>query len=285
MREQLIRLFWISRPVSWVNTAYPFAAGYLLGGGGFDWLLFVGTVFFLIPYNLLMYGVNDVFDYASDVQNPRKGGVEGASVAKAHHRSVLVAAGSITAPFVLILLLLGTTLANLCLLVVLFFVLAYSVPYLRFKERPLLDSITSSIHFVGPLLYGLVATGFDSAATVVLIAFFLWGMASHAFGAVQDIIPDRQGGIHSIATVLGARLTVCLAFALYCVAGIVLFYYPMPTPLLCGVALLYALNVAPFLSVSDADSGRSNSAWRHFIVLNLFAGFCITMLLLYLVRQ
>ena len=28
---------------------------------------------------------------------------------------------------------------------------------------------------------------------------------SHAFGAVQDVVPDREGGIASIATVLGAR--------------------------------------------------------------------------------
>ena len=71
-----------SRPISWVNTAYPFAAAYLLAGGGIDWKFVVGTLFFLIPYNLLMYGVNDVFDYESDLRNPRKGGVEGALLAK-----------------------------------------------------------------------------------------------------------------------------------------------------------------------------------------------------------
>ena len=51
-----------SRPVSWVNTAYPFAAAYLLAGGGITAALVIGTLWFLIPYNLLMYGVNDVFD-------------------------------------------------------------------------------------------------------------------------------------------------------------------------------------------------------------------------------
>src|SRR5699024_11176739 len=60
-----------SRPLSWVNTAYPFAAAYLLAGGGVDAALVVGTLFFLIPYNLLMYGVNDVFDPESDLRNPR----------------------------------------------------------------------------------------------------------------------------------------------------------------------------------------------------------------------
>ena len=71
-----------SRPFSWINTAYPFAAGYLLATGGrVDALFVVGTLFFLVPYNLLMYGINDVFDYASDLRNPRKGGIEGGLVA------------------------------------------------------------------------------------------------------------------------------------------------------------------------------------------------------------
>src|SRR5690606_6648874 len=72
----LRQLVGASRPISWVNTAYPFAAAYLVGGGRLDAVLLVGTLYFLVPYNLLMYGVNDVFDYESDLRNPRKGGVE-----------------------------------------------------------------------------------------------------------------------------------------------------------------------------------------------------------------
>ena len=66
-----------SRPLSWVNTAYPFAAAYLLTVREVDWVFIVGTIYFLVPYNLAMYGINDVFDYESDLRNPRKGGVEG----------------------------------------------------------------------------------------------------------------------------------------------------------------------------------------------------------------
>lgn len=68
-----------SRPLSWINTAYPFAAVYLLTTGRVDVALVVGTLFFLVPYNLAMYGINDVFDYESDLANPRKGGAEARS--------------------------------------------------------------------------------------------------------------------------------------------------------------------------------------------------------------
>ena len=82
MIDGLKKLFVVSRPISWINTAYPFVAGYLLLNGTVDTVLIIGGLFFLIPYNLLMYGVNDVFDFESDMRNPRKGGIEGATAAK-----------------------------------------------------------------------------------------------------------------------------------------------------------------------------------------------------------
>ena len=49
-----------SRPLSWVNTAVPFALTYLLAQGEVSAVLVVGFVFFLIPYNIAMYGINDL---------------------------------------------------------------------------------------------------------------------------------------------------------------------------------------------------------------------------------
>ena len=75
-----------SRPISWINTAFPFAATYVFFTDRIDLTLVIGTLFFLIPYNLLMYGINDVFDYESDLHNPRKGGIEGAVLDKSLHK-------------------------------------------------------------------------------------------------------------------------------------------------------------------------------------------------------
>jgi 4-hydroxybenzoate polyprenyltransferase len=212
-----------SRPLSWVNTAYPFAAAYYLSGGGVDLALVLGTVYFLIPYNLLMYGINDVFDYESDLRNARKGGVEGVVLDTRLHRLTIWAAVLSNLPFLVALLVLGSVASAAILAVVTFAVVAYSAPGLRFKERPFLDSVTSSTHFVGPAVFGLaLADGsFDRTALAALGAFFLWGMASQAFGAVQDIGPDREAGIGSVGTVLGAAATVRLAIGLYAAGGLV----------------------------------------------------------------
>lgn len=273
-----------SRPVSWVNTAYPFAAAYLLAGGDNILTLVLGTLWFLIPYNLLMYGVNDVFDYESDLRNPRKGGLEGVVLPRRWHRLTLWAAALSNLPFVVALLLIGTPTSAVVLAVSVFAVVAYSAPGLRFKERPVLDSITSSTHFVSPAVLGLAMAGSTWPLPVLaaLAAFFVWGMASHAFGAVQDIEADRAAGIGSVATVLGAAPTVRVAFVGYLLAGVLLLPAGWPGALAGLLVLPYAASVMPYLSLSDADCERANAGWRRFIWLNLVAGFLITQLFIWM---
>ncbi|MGN6274280.1 MAG: prenyltransferase [Protaetiibacter sp.] len=282
-REALLpRLLLASRPLSWVNTAYPFGAAYLLAGGGVDAVFVIGVVFFLVPYNLAMYGINDVFDYASDAVNPRKGGSEGALLPPGTHRRVLTAAVLGCLPFVIALVVLAPPASWAVLAVSLFAVAAYSVPGLRFKEVPLLDSITSSTHFVSPAVYGLVAAGaaWDARTVIALLAFFLWGMASHAFGAVQDVVPDREGGIASIATVLGAARTVRLSIALWALAGLLMLLLPFPATLLVVLAAPYIALAWPFRSVPDAASASANRGWRRFLLVNYLAGFATTLVII-----
>lgn len=276
-------LFVSSRPLSWVNTAFPFAAAYFLTTRHVDAVLIVGTIFFLIPYNLAMYGINDVFDYESDLRNPRKGGVEGALLDTRMHRPTIIASIVTTLPFLVFLVVVGNPLSWVVLAVSMFAVVAYSAKGLRFKERPVLDSVTSSTHFVSPALYGLVLAGatFTSQLWAILAAFFLWGMASHAFGAVQDVIADREADISSIATVIGARTTARFAVIAYLLAGVLLVFSSWPGPLGAILVLPYAAVCAPFWNVTDATAETANRGWRRFLLLNFVTGFFVTMLMIW----
>ncbi|KQS17705.1 prenyltransferase [Frigoribacterium sp. Leaf186] len=312
-------LFVSSRPLSWINTAFPFAAAYVLtsllaptttdglaqfqdpaqvtptgsvavilsgdaGLGPVDWLvLVVGALYFLVPYNLAMYGINDVFDYESDLHNPRKGGVEGALLDRSLHRTTLRAAVITNVPFLVFLVAVGSPLSWLVLAVSVFAVIAYSAPGLRFKERPFVDSITSSTHFVSPAVYGLVLAGasFTPELWALLGAFFLWGVASHAFGAVQDVLADREGGISSIATEIGARATVRLSVVAYLLAGVLLTFTEWPGPLAALLTLPYAISCAPWWNVTDDRAEEVNRGWRRFLALNFVSGFVVTMLMIW----
>lgn len=283
-REGLAALIGTSRPVSWINTAYPFAAAYLMVGGGVTAELIVGTLWFLIPYNLLMYGVNDVFDYESDLRNPRKGGIEGVVLSTRWHRLTLQASVISNLPFIIALIIMGNTLSTIILAVSVFAVVAYSARGLRFKEKPVLDSATSATHFVSPAVFGIALAEADFTTPIIyaLVAFFLWGMASQAFGAVQDIQADRDGGIASVATWLGAKTTVRGAAAAYVLAGLLLLGTGWPGALSALLVVPYIVNVAPYLNLSDEECERANAAWRRFIWLNLLTGFLVTQLFIWI---
>ena len=294
----LKHLFLSSRPLSWVNTAYPFGAAYLLMGGGLSLDFWLGCLFFLVPYNLAMYGINDVFDYESDMRNPRKGGVEGSVLDPALHRPTLLAAVLSCLPFVLYFLVTAPWVAKAMLVFSLFAVVAYSTRGLRFKEIPVLDSVTSSLHFSTPAWFGVtllaggaggdsagggagvLGSGVSAAGVVGLIAFFLWGMASQAFGAVQDIGPDREAGLKSIATAFGARGTVAVAVGLYAAAAVLMGLTPFPLDIMAVVGLAYTANAVRFLSIDDASAERTRAGWQVFLWLNYTAGFVLTMILL-----
>ena len=281
--KALVTLFWSSRPVSWVNTAFPFSAAYIFVAERIDLTLILGTLFFLIPYNFLMYGINDVFDYESDLRNPRKGGIEGALLDPKYHALTIWASVGLASVFVVYLLLVGSLEANLWLGFTLAAVLAYSVPKLRFKERPFLDSFTSAVHFVGPMVYGLVLAGStiaDPKVTAVIAAFMGWGMASHAFGAVQDVRADREAGIKSVATQIGARNTVRFAFALYVVSAIVVMTIGWHGVVASLAVVPYLLIISPYLNITDADCERANGGWKRFIWLNFAAGALISLVVI-----
>ena len=280
---RLLRIWVVSsRPLSWVNTAFPFALAYYAVTREVDLWWVIGSVFFLVPYNFLMYGINDVFDYESDVRNPRKGGIEGALLPPETHTATVIASTLLPVPFVAALVAVGSIEATGVLALALLSVVVYSAKHVRFKEVPVLDSITSSLHFVLPALYGILLAGgrVDALAFSLILAFFFWGMASHAFGAVQDVLADRDAGVASIATAIGAKNTVRLAWGLYAAAGTVMAFTPWPLSLIGLAALGYLAAISPWWSVSDEASPSANRGWRWFLLLNFLSGALVVLVTL-----
>lgn len=283
--KQLRQIFAASRPVSWINTAFPFVLAWFSSGGAWNSpLFFAGLVYFLLPYNLLVYGVNDIFDYESDLKNPRKGSLEGSIVApEARGRLWLAIILTNLASLAWLGSQIDTT-GKITLAAIVFFALSYSIKGLRWKEVPLVDSINSSLHFVLPAVFGFLVSPSGTISWIPVAAFFLWGMASHAIGAIQDIIPDRAGDIRSIATQWGAKRTIRLTFWLYIAASILTVFVAWPSSILAGLLVsIYALNAGMFLKYhSDAQSAKFRRAWTNFMWLNIVVGFWLTQLWLYL---
>lgn len=273
-----------SRPFWWVNTAAPFVAAYYIINGSAGLTLGIGVFYFAFAYNLMMYGVNDIYDYESDIKNPRKiaAGIDGSVLAKHKHPALWVWIAAINLPPTIYLFLAGNYAANLWLALMLFMVFAYSIKGLRFKELPVIDSITSSFHYTSPFIYGSLLAGADQLYLPAFMAFFIWVMANHAFGAIQDIKPDREAGIDSVATKLGAPRTIIFVLTAYILAALLpaLFYGPS--------GLIVSLLLSPYVYIvgrtlprrHDSGSPLFARGWRQFLYANYGIGFVLTMLLL-----
>ncbi len=275
----------VSRPFWWVNTAAGFIASYWLLNNKAGLPLALGVIFFAFTYNLLMYGVNDIYDYESDIKNPRKiaAGIEGSVMSKSKHPSLWVWLIALNLPIVIYLYTQGSFAANVWLTVMLYMVFAYSQKGIRWKEVPFVDSFTSSFHYTSPFIYGGLLAGAKELYVPAFIAYFVWVMANHAFGAIQDITPDRQAGIASIATKLGAARTILFVLSFYSLAALLPIVFYGYSGIVATLLLSpYVVIVARTLPYRHKDTSPAfRQGWKQFLYANYATGFLFTLLLLY----
>ncbi len=202
-----LRLLLISRPVLWINTVGVAVVGLWLGGQLWSWSLpwTLTLVWLTLPFNLLIYGLNDLSDGPEDALSPRKGGLQGARLRPGESRWIVAAIAALNAPLGFWLLVLAPAAAAWILLGALIFA-AYSLPPLRLKSRPLLDSLSNAAYAL-PLLAALQLTG-RAVPWPDLLGLICWAVAKHAFDAVQDRSADQKSGVRTVAVHLGVRGTV-----------------------------------------------------------------------------
>ncbi len=271
-----------SRPFWWINTAAPYFVGYLCVTRSFSIELLIGTIYFLFPYNLAMYGINDIFDYESDIKNPRKTGIDGSVLAQSKHPWLWFWVAVTNLPFIVYFFMTGSCAANVWLITMIFMVLAYSIKWLRFKEIPIFDSMTSAFHYSSPFMFGILYAGGAELWLPAFVTFYIWVMANHAFGAIQDITPDREGNIDSVATVFGAAKTIILVLFGYSIAAILpIVFYGWYGVVVSILLLPYVYLVAKTLPARHDDKApifRQN--WKRFLYVNYAVGFLLSMYLI-----
>lgn len=229
-------LFQISRPRFWIYLLGPFVTG--LAANGFiqsipSFIQIVDTstliastapilifaLYFTLPANLLIYGINDIFDYQTDLLNKKKADYE-SSLHPNNHKELWTAIAVTNIPFLVPAVIAGMLWpASLVAMAgFLFFGIFYSAPPLRAKATPFLDSLFNILYLL-PGLFGFLI--YNNPSTIhfpLLIAAGFWCMAMHAYSAVPDIQADRGANLRTVATYLGRNRTLWLCLCLYGVA-------------------------------------------------------------------
>ncbi|MEP6703732.1 MAG: prenyltransferase, partial [Acidobacteriota bacterium] len=183
----MTKILKISRPRFWLYVFGPYIVGLAAGSTTpVDFLRtesIVSALYFLLPANLLIYGINDIFDYETDRLNPKKADYE-ILVGKETHRELLGWIIALNLPFVIAAAVFEPrtvpTLAAFLSLSIF-----YSAPPIRAKAIPWLDSIFNFLYIVpGIFAYQLLTGGFPAVS--VLAAAGLWTAAMHAYSAIPD---------------------------------------------------------------------------------------------------
>ena len=229
----------LSRPRFWLYLGGTYLIGFAAGASRREDFLspdfWIFLLYFMLPANLLLYGINDLCDRDTDRSNPKKGAEE--------H---LLAAGEEGATRIGVLFALVAGLALMALpapgtqrmLLAAFLVLsfAYSAPPLRLKARPFLDSLSNLLYAL-PAFLGYHQSAGHLPPTPVMLAGLLWTASMHLFSAVPDIRSDRDARLSTTATVLGqpGALLLCAVLWLACLVILVSNRILWPWSALAGV--------------------------------------------------
>ena len=259
----------MSRPRFWLYLAGPVVVGVAYAASS-RWELFAPTAvalfaYFLLPANVFLYGVNDVFDADVDDENPKK-----------EDREVRYRGGRLVPALVIATGLLGVAFLPLlspagdaAMVAFLLLAVEYSAPPLRFKTTPLLDSVSNGL-YVLPGVVAYAALAGEAPPVAAVAGGWLWAMGMHTFSAVPDIEPDRRAGIRTTATVLGESRTYAYCAGCWLAAAAV---FGTVHPFFAAVLGGYPLFVAGIVA-ADVDVDR---AYWWFPAVNTVAGMTLTL--------
>lgn len=262
----------VSRPRFWFYVFGPYIVGLVAGitatNDIYNLVYLLFGIYFLFPANLLIYGVNDIFDHETDKLNEKKSGYE-TLVTPDLRKTLVFCILAINLPFIVGAIIFASA-ALPWLAGFIFFSVFYSAPPIRAKTKPFLDSAFNILYVMpGLFAYSLVSAEFPSLK--VVIAAGCWTAAMHAYSAIPDIDADKLAGLKTIATVCGPYVTLAICAGLYAAAAILSIEYLGFVSVALGFAYVFLM----LASVRSHKTGRLFKLYRAFPLINVAAGFVI----------
>jgi len=245
--DRALHLFQMSRPIWWIRMLLPITFAVLYAADSLNQVFSVTAFWFLVyfslPGNLYVYGMNDAFDVDTDQMNPRKLDEDTPSVMYKHDKinmALILLSGVLMASIVFLSTdpLVLAPLAILASAAIL-----YNVPPIRLKAQPFIDSFITSTLLLPPVAaYAAIAGTLPPLP--IIAGSWAWGMGYHIIGAIEDIEPDREAGLTTTATFLGRERSIAFFLALWLLAPALIALESLPAAALMSVftvGLIYTL--------------------------------------------
>ena len=266
----MIDIVRISRPRFWLYLFGTYLLGLAAGAASTadflraDSILF--GLYFLLPANLLVYGINDIFDFETDRLNPKKTEYE-MLVRPESHKLLAIWVIVLNLPFLVAAFFIAYP-AFVPLAAFLILSIFYSAPPVRAKAIPIVDSLFNILYvFPAAFAYQMLTGNFPPA--IVMISGGAWTAAMHAYSAIPDIDADRSAGLSTIATLLGKTRTLAFCFVMYIAAAACAF------PYLGSVAVMVGLIYIGMILVTYFREDSLFKIYSRFPILNAGVGLAL----------
>ena len=268
----MINIVRISRPRFWLYLFGTYLVGLAAGAGSTSDFLRVDSIlfglYFLLPANLLVYGINDIFDFETDRLNPKKAEYE-MLVRPESHRHLAIWTIVLNLPFLVAAYFVAYS-ALFPLAAFLILSIFYSAPPIRAKAMPIVDSLFNILYvFPGAFAYQMITGNFPPLP--VMIAAGAWTSAMHAFSAIPDIDADRKAGLSTIATLVGKSGTLVFCLVMYVASAAVAFPYLHSVSIMVGFLYVGVILISYF----EKDPTTVFKIYQRFPLLNAGVGLAL----------
>ena len=212
-----------SRPGLWATAVWfyllPLGQRHVLHSAAF----WIGLIYVTLPLGLLIYGWNDIADADIDQFNPRKGTfLFGARGSQEQLRRLPLQIALAQAIFAAIFLLIAGPKILLWFMGLIAFTAIYNFPRYGLKQNPPFDILNQA----GYLLVFVLSSWINHAQQLrwpAMLFGALFAMHSHVFGEVMDLVPDREAGRRTTATVIGVVPSKLLITAMLAIEALLIF--------------------------------------------------------------
>ena len=237
--DRALLLIQVSRPIVWPVLPLVYFLGLHAANAELTSAAVMQLVVLSFPMSLIGCGLNDIFDFESDRRSPRRRFVWGAVIGR-EERALVWRACVAMMPLVLLSGAATRNWNNFVAVVALVLVAwLYSVPPVRLKERPPLDSLANGLgYFLLPLVmgYSLGADPRTMPLRYYLLALSVCGV--HALATAADYDADKAAGHRTLATAYGRRTAAALAFAAFLVTWLAGDFHGMAVRVYLAVGVL-----------------------------------------------
>jgi 4-hydroxybenzoate polyprenyltransferase len=267
----------LSRPRFWIYILGPYiltlAIGYPFTVSILPFIVF--CVYFTFPANILIYGINDLYDRETDTHNEKKKQYEKTPEQKeiSTLKKVIIVSNL---PFIIYAVMVLSPIALLFLGLFIICAHQYSAPPLRAKAIPFVDSIVSGILYVLPACISWLIIQDTLPTLLPILAGIIWSIAMHAYSAVPDIEADTKAHIKTGATVFGKDGMLYVCGILFMIASSIAYRYIGVFAYVAGYVYILLI----ILSLRKKTAGEVLTIYTFFPIVNTLIGGGIFLILL-----